>query len=269
MTIKTENKLPAELSHEDSVADMAPLIKRVHEFLKERQDKISTSVSSFDLNSLSQQFHFTDKKNGTPEVILAEDVAIELGHPSTASQALVLISYQPQLVHHGQISIVGEDLNSINNNKYIPFAQIVLLSIDPDLMPDPFDLENTQFLMHRLPGYMVRSIPGKLWVRISKKGRKKGLTLKTVGTALTAAYTNDFKGVTGVEVAFITSSKGDVEALAQLAMEANILFGRHKKLALGIDGEVECTELNCERCDEKPVCDSLRDVIIKRRKNKC
>ena len=35
---------------------------------------------------------------------------------------------------------------------------------------------------------------------------------------------------------------------------------------LGIDGEVECSELNCETCAEKPVCDSLRDIVIKRRK---
>jgi hypothetical protein len=32
---------------------------------------------------------------------------------------------------------------------------------------------------------------------------------------------------------------------------------------------VECQDLNCDTCDEQPVCDSLRDIVIKRRsKNK-
>jgi hypothetical protein len=65
---------------------------------------------------------------------------------------------------------------------------------------------------------------------------------------------------------FVTSSNDDVQALAQIATEAGILAGRHKKLVLGVDGDVECFELNCKTCDEKPVCDSLRDIVIKRRK---
>ena len=87
----------------------------------------------------------------------------------------------------------------------------------------------------------------------------------TVGSALIAAYTHDFEGVEGVEVVFVTSSSADVEALSQISTEASILAGRHKKLVLGVDGEVECRELNCETCDEQPVCDSLRDIVIKRR----
>jgi hypothetical protein len=59
-----------------------------------------------------------------------------------------------------------------------------------------------------------------------------------------------------------------VEALSQVSTEAAILSGRHKKLVLGVDGEVECRELNCETCDEKPVCDGLRDIVIKRRREK-
>jgi hypothetical protein len=80
-----------------------------------------------------------------------------------------------------------------------------------------------------------------------------------------AAYTNDFSAVQSTEVVFVTRSEEDVEALRQIATEANILSGRHKKLFLGADGDIECSELNCETCDEKPVCDSLRDVVIKRR----
>ena len=112
---------------------------------------------------------------------------------------------------------------------------------------------------------MVRSVPGRLWVRLSNKAMQKGMRLGTVGSALIAAYTNDFAAVESIEIVFVTQSREDVESFNQIATEANILIGNHKKLVLGANGDIECSELNCETCDEKPVCDNLRDVVIKRR----
>jgi len=250
------------------VADMAPLVGRVREFLAERTGRTVSSDAPCDIRALCARFGFSEKRKGRPEVVLGEDVALELGHPSTASRSIVLLCHRPDLVRAGRISIVGPDLDEMERGGRQPFAQVVMLSVRPDRMPDPFEIDSTQYLMHRLSGYMVRSVPGRLWVRISKSGRAAGLTLKTVGSALIAAYTHDFEGVVGAEVVFVTSSPSDVEALSQISTEANILAGRHKKLVLGVDGEVECQELNCESCDEQPVCDGLRDIVIKRRSKK-
>ncbi len=261
------NESSADLStqKQNVVADMAPLVGRVREFLAERAVDTASCDAPYDLSTLSERFGFSEKRKGRPEVILGEDVAVELGHPSTASQVIVLLSHQADRVQNGRISIVGPDLDEMESGVRHPFAQVVMLAVKPDQTPDPFELDNTQYLMHRLSGYMVRSVPGRLWVRISKSGRVAGLTLKTVGSALIAAYSDDFEGVEGVEVVFVTSSSEDVNALSQISTEVNILAGRHKKLALGVDGEVECQDLNCETCDEQPVCDSLRDIVIKRR----
>jgi len=247
---------------------MAPLVKRMRAFLDERQNDTVTSPAPYDTASLTRRFGFTEKKKGKTEIIIKEDVARELGHPSTASRAMVLMTFQPERVCHEQISIVGPDVDAMVGVEGYPLAQVVILSIKPGQVPDPYELENTQFLMNRLPGYMVRSVPGKLWVRISKKGQSAGVTLKTVGSALIAAYTNDFKGIEKAEVVFVTRDKRDVDALDPVAAEVDILSGRHKKLFLGLDGEIECTELNCEVCEEKPVCDDLRDIVIKRRRQK-
>lgn len=265
---KETEPIPLDPVDKGSVADMAPLIRRMREFLRDRQPQISIQEDPLDSDILSGTFGFRKKRGGKPEVILSEDVARELGHPSTESRAVVLVTFEPGLVHKGEISRIGPDVNEMKIGLRYPFAQVVLLEVSPDRVPDPFELDNTQFLMNRLPGYMVRSVPGKLWVRISRKGVHKGLTLGTVGSALMASYTGDFRGVEGVEVVFITSSSNDVDALEPIATEAAILAGRHKKLVLGMDGEVECPELNCEACEEKPVCDSLRDIVIKRRTEK-
>jgi CO dehydrogenase/acetyl-CoA synthase beta subunit len=265
-TIETnETSVDFETQKRNVIADMAPLVGRVREFLAERTDETASCDAPYDLSALSERFGFSEKRKGRPEVILGEDVAVELGHPSTASQVLVLLSHQPELVQAGRISIVGPDLDAMEDGSRHPFAQVVMLAVKPGETPDPFETDNTQYLMHRLSGYMVRSVPGRLWVRISKAGRAAGLTLKTVGSALIAAYTHDFEVIEGAEVVFVTSSSDDVNALSQLSTEVNILAGRHKKLALGVDGEVECQDLNCDTCDEQPVCDSLRDIVIKRR----
>jgi CO dehydrogenase/acetyl-CoA synthase beta subunit len=267
--VETEGS-SAELAAEKErlVADMAPLIGRVREFLTERRDRTASFDLPYDRATLSEKFGFSEKRKGRPEVILGEDVAVELGHPSTASKGIVLLSHQAGLVRNGRVSIVGPDLDEMAGGIHHPLAQVVMLAVRPGRTPDPFETDNTQYLMHRLPGYMVRSVPGRLWVRISKEGRGGGLTLKTVGSALIAAYRGDFDGIDGVEVVFVTSSSSDVEALSQISTEANILAGRHKKLALGVDGEVECRDLNCDTCDEQEVCDSLRDIVIKRRSRK-
>ena len=247
------------------VADMAPLIRRVREFLAERKQRTGSWQAPFDSAALAAQFGFSGRRKGRAEVILADDVAVELGHPSTSSRAMALVSRDAGLVHAGRISIVGPDLDGLEPGGRNPFAQVVLIAVRAGRMPDPFDVESAQYLIHRLPGYMVRSVPGRLWVRVSRAGRDGGLDLKTVGSALIAAYGCDFEEVEAAEVVFVTSCPEDVEALSQIATEANILAGRHKKLALGVDGEIECRELACDTCEEKPACDSLRDIVIKRR----
>lgn len=247
------------------LADMAPLIKRVRGFVDQRRKESTIAWASVDVQALAQTHGFTERRKGKPEMILADDVAVELGHPSTASRATLLTTFQPELVKNGQITIVGPDLPDVAGENHHPFVQIVMLAIDPGKVPDPFELDNTQYLMHRLPGYMVRSIPGKLWVRVSQGALTRGLTLKTVGSALIAAYSREFEGIKTVESLFVTSDLGDVLALERVGLEANILAGRHRKLALTVDGEVECVVMNCGSCEEKPVCDNLRDIVIKRR----
>jgi CO dehydrogenase/acetyl-CoA synthase beta subunit len=267
-TPKKINSINRKHTPEFKVVDMAPLMKRVREFLTDRHNQITSYKEPFDLPMLTRNFGFAERKKGKPEIVLAEDVAVELGHPSTVSQSVVLITFQQELIRQGQVSVVGPDLDELRNSDTHPFAQIVMLALRPSCVPDPFELENTQFLTNRLPGYMVRSVPGRLWVRISKRGQANGLTLKTVGSALITAYSGDFEEIEGVEVIFVTSCKNNVEEISQVAIEANILAGRHKKLVLGMDGKVECTELDCVNCEGKPVCDNLRDIVIKGRSRK-
>lgn len=251
------------------LGDMASLIRKVGVYLSLRQERSVSFHAPWTAAELAARFEYAaGRRKGTPEVILAEDTAVELGHPSTASLSTVLVTWHPGLVRPGRITRVGPDLDGLSAGGPKPFAQVVMLEVRAGGEPDPFALDNAQYLLHRLPGYAVRSVPGKLWIRVSRKGRQAGLTLGTVGAALIAAYTADFEEIRAAEVVFVTSSRSDVEALSDVAVEARILSGRHKKLYLGADGGVECRELSCDTCEEKPVCDNLRDIVIQRRARK-
>jgi len=249
---------------------MAPLIRRLRQGVGDYAVAPAVvEVGGFDRRELAARYGYAPRGLPRPEIVLTGDVALELGHPATASQCLVLLTTGDG-VHPGRLTRLGPDLEELElrsdgPSTHHPFAQVVLLRVSPDTPPDPFVLDNAQYLIDRLPGYMVRSVPGRLWARISRAGRSAGLDLTILGEALMARYL-EIDGVSDVEVVFVTSSAGDVEALATLAHEARILAGQHKKLVLSADGEVDCLDLNCETCDERELCDALRDVIVRRRR---
>jgi CO dehydrogenase/acetyl-CoA synthase beta subunit len=255
----TENVFPA---------DMVRLIERVKLFLS-AQDKASCRIRRTQgRDSLADTFGFSSKGKGDTAIVLAEDTAVELGHPSTVSLSMVLITEDATNINDNRITVVGPEVRDMDDRNRYPFAQVIMLAVDYDTPPDPFEIDSLQYLTNRLPGYMVRSVPGKLWARISRKGIEAGIDLSVIGSAAINAYQHELKNVKAAEVLYVTSSKEDIAELEQVKVEADILSGRHKKLVLGIDGELECTESNCTTCAERPICDSLRDIVIKRRKMK-
>jgi hypothetical protein len=147
-------------------------------------------------------------------------------------------------------------------------AQVILIALgNPDNV-DPFLLESTQYLSNRLPGFMVRTLPGRLWARISRDAIKSGMDFARLGGALIAAYRDDFPQISAVEVVFITIDENHVRALEPVAADAHIIMGKNKKLVLVGNGEYECSDLNCDDCEEQETCDEIRDIVILRRKRK-
>jgi hypothetical protein len=250
-----------------AVADMAPLVRRLQTFMAEHAaDARVVADGAVDPEALADRTGYRPRRGGPAEVVLGGDVGVELGHPAVGSQSLVLLTEAPGLVAPGRVTLVGPDVGALPRGTRQPFGQAVLIQRRPGPPPDPFALETAQYLVNRLPGYMVRTVPPRLWVRISRQALAAELDLASVGQALVATYTRDFTEIAEVEVVFVTQSEEAVAALASIAREAAILAGRHKKLRLAPDGELECPDLDCDQCDEREVCDALRDVIIKRRR---
>lgn len=263
--------MPAR-SDRPSFLDMAPLMVRLEGWLAGRAATVrqvpAGGLDGAGLAAFAAQVGYAPAGRARPEVIVGGQVALELGHPRTAAASFVLLTGQAGPVADGRIRWVGPDLSALPRGARRPFAQIVLLATEPRAQPDPFAMEALQFLTHRLDGYMARSVPGRLWVRISQAAHARGLGFETVGRALLASYRRELPEIEAAEVLFVVSSDADVSALEPLATEARIMAGRHRKLTLGADGELECAELDCDGCDDRPVCDSLRDVTVQRRRRR-
>jgi len=243
--------------------DMGRLISRVRETIKGLQTIEREAAEPDALQAFAGRMQEAPESAKT--IVLAEDTAVELGCPSRASVNAVIWTRAGREINDGRVSLIGPDLPHLTGAER-DYAQIVMLGLTPEAELDPFQLESPQYLTRRLPGVMARMIPGRLWLRGSREAMAQGLDFALIGGALRRAYLELAQGIAGVETIFVTQDRETVERFSPLASEAKILAGQHRKVALAASGDYECEELNCESCDEKPVCDQIREVVtIKRR----
>jgi CO dehydrogenase/acetyl-CoA synthase beta subunit len=202
-----------------------------------------------------------------PSVILKEDTFVELGNPVNGSASMVLWTRQMELVQDGRITRIGPDVQEAEGQS-LPFGQVILLGGSRLEEKDLAKLERASNLSSLLEGYMIRHVPRKLWSRVSRDAAAKGFCFETLGRALMAHYLKTFPLLQAVEILFVTSSKAHVEELEGIGLQAKGKSLSIRKLTRAEDGTYECDELTCDDCPEKPTCDSIRDVLVIRKKGK-
>ncbi len=202
-----------------------------------------------------------------PFVILREETFVELGNPVAGSASMVLWSRQTELIRDGVVTRIGPDIPEAEGQS-VPFGQVILLGGSELADEQAARLERASDLGHALDGYMIRRVPRKLWSRVSRAAVEQGFRLESLGRALMARYRERFPEVEAVEVLFVTSSKAHVEELEAISLQAKGKSLSLRNLSRAGDGAYECEELNCEVCPEKPTCDTLREVLVIRKKGK-
>ncbi len=202
-----------------------------------------------------------------PPVILKEDTFAELGNPVHGSASMVLWTRQAELVEDGLITRIGPDIPAAQGQS-LPFGQVILLGGSRLEERELARLERASNLASLLEGYMIRHVPRKLWSRVSREAAAKGFCFETLGRALMAHYKGTFPLLEAVEILFVTSSKTDVEELERIGMQAKGKSLSIRKLTRTEEGAYECDDLTCEECPEKPACDTIREVMVIRKKGK-
>ena len=194
-------------------------------------------------------------------IILKEDTQFELGHPSAGSTNAILTTKASGLVTGNQITIVGPDLPEVKMDK-LPFAQVIVTQCQDEIEQIPFRLDNLLYKYIQYDGYMIRSVPGQIWARVSKDAFKSGFTLLDLGKRLLTITKQKCPAVSKADIYFVTSRKADIDELEKLLAEAKAKLQKIQTFGQKPDGDYECdTALDCEECPEQEVCDTIRDVI--------
>lgn len=201
-------------------------------------------------------------------IILQSDTFVELGSPDAGSCSFVVWTDNASLVKDGRITLVGPDVQE-SQEASLPFGQVLMVG-GADLAKEEHErLEQSQYVSGQIEGYMIRSVPKRMWSRVDRKAASKGFGFETLGRALMAILKSDSAGVETVEVLFVTSSREDVERLDEIAAQVRLVgknMVRDKWLARGFD-ILECTfGWDCESCEYRPVCDDIRKLITLRKR---
>lgn len=245
--------------------DMQALVTRARKLVAEAGG--GTERADDPLRLAQYRRSFDGGSESVDRILLAADTAIELGSPSRASAHAVIWTGGSEIIRDGRSTLLGPDLAACRGEER-DYAQIILLGAEHFTGFDLLRLESIQFLTRRLPGVMARAVPGRLWLRVSHQAIAAGLDFALLGTALAEAFRQEVQGILAVESVFVTSDRAEVERFSALAAEARIYSGQHRKISLGGAGDYECEELNCESCEEKPVCDQIREVTAIRRRTR-
>ena len=217
--------------------------------------------AEFPLKGEERGQSITETIRSATTIILKEDTQLELGHPSVGSANAVLTTMDTRLVHGGLIKIVGPDIAEAETGK-LPFAQVVVACCQEEIEQIPFRLDNLLYKYAQTDGYMIRSVPGLIWARVSKDSFQSGFSLSVLGHRLLNIIHQKCPAVSKADVYFVTSQKSDVEELAKILEEAKVRLRKLKTFAQTKDGDYECeAALDCEECSEQEVCDNIRDVI--------
>ncbi len=105
-------------------------------------------------------------------------------------------------------------------------------------------------------------------IRIHKKLFKKKFSLYALGQCLCKTYQESIPGLKAIDVILAADNSALVSKFEPICKTAKIISGENKKLKWEADGVVSCDDLNCDVCEEKPTCDTLKDIVVKRMRDK-
>lgn len=205
-----------------------------------------------DPQGLQEGLPFRMDQDTHANIILKEDTFVELGPPNRSSCNFVLVSSSPGLLTDGRITLVGPDIRE-SAGKALPFGQVLMVAGEQLAEEHRLDLEQCQYISNRLPGYMIRFLPGRIWSRVGISAAAKGFSFETLGRSLMALYKSSQPMVEAMEIVFVTSSDSDVGAVRDL------LKGAARKGMQIIKEKYKCDSgLDCDQCPYQPICEEIQ-----------
>ena len=173
------------------------------------------------------------------ERVRKDDMYVELGGPNVKAKFELVLALPPDQVNDGKVTIVGPDLDEMEEGKSYPYAMIYYIAgeqIETDLEP-VIERRNHDF-QNYIQGYMHLNQRYEIWCRISKSAIKKGLkSLAEIAKATMMLYKNELPFIEKIEAVYITDEALVEKILKEVAMP--IYEERDKRVELLHDEDVD------------------------------
>lgn len=197
-------------------------------------------------------------------VILRGDTFVELGHPEAGSCAFLVWTEDTGRIRDGRITLIGPDIPE-SGGASLPFAQILMVGGKELQEKDHEAIVDAQVVADQIEGYMLRSSSQNIWSRVSRDAAGRGFCFDILGRALMVLFKSRIPKVEAMEVLFVTSSREDVCRLDGISAQVRKIGKEIVKENWKIRGyDIEC-DLDCNSCDEKAVCDGIREMLAWRK----
>lgn len=223
-----------------------------HEF-RQYMDQHRDRAKTFRFNDIP---HGRWPQGASGNVVLAGDMAVELGNPREGSVASLIWTEDGRMIDHGRITLIGPDLDQCGGQS-LPFGKIVLVHVSGFDQDNTFDryreMEHLRYDIN-LKGYMMRGVSQYMreWSRVSREAMDGGFSLSILGGALIdTVMTRDF--VQGVEVVFVTAGMEHIRRLGSVFEKAGAIIAAMNKM-------VEEMSFDCGSCDYQDVCDDVSEL---------
>ncbi|MCW3128652.1 MAG: CO dehydrogenase/CO-methylating acetyl-CoA synthase complex subunit beta [Methanophagales archaeon] len=134
---------------------------------------------------------------------------VELGGQNKPGFELVLFEPDPEQIKDGEVSLIGPDLEDMEEGGNFAYAMIYKVygeQIEKDLEA-VIERRNHEYQSY-IQGYMHLNQRAEIWVRISKEAVKKGLkSLKQIGKATIMLFKAELPFIEKMEATFITDEE--------------------------------------------------------------
>ncbi|MDD1689214.1 MAG: CO dehydrogenase/CO-methylating acetyl-CoA synthase complex subunit beta [Methanoregula sp.] len=180
------------------------------------------------------------------ERVRKNDMQVELGGPHIAEKFEIVRVRPADQIEDGAVRITGPDISAMEEGKSYPIGIVVEISgakVEPDLegVMERRIHEYSNFI----EGFMHLNQRYDIWIRLSKKSYKKGLTsFRFIGEVMHELFKNELPIIEKIQITFIT----DPDTIRPLYAEALTTYEARDARARGLSDEEVDTFYGCALC---------------------
>lgn len=242
-------------------------IKQIAEYIEEMR-KAGREIIEFTCSDHSCNPPFEVGPGAGSGLVMKSDTFLELGSPTAGSSAFALYTKDTSLIRDSRVCLIGPDIQT-SSSPVLPFGQVIMVGGEAFSAGDYQRLIQCQYIGDRIEGYMVKSMPGRIWTRISNEVAQKGFSFKFLAMALMKIIKTQIPNVTVVEALFVTSDKSDLQNLNEIGVSVSEIAHTLKKKhweTRGVDISDCAFGGDCGSCTDKSVCDAVKKAIHKKKR---